>query len=156
VADFEPAMAVDDSAPRPAPVHDAPASPGRRAPLLATLEVLTRGLDEGHRIRIERPLAQIGRGSHNEVRLPDESVSASHATLVRRGTVWHLLDLGSRNGSYVDGERVVDHSLGGVCELRLGNVKLLFRPIAPAAADTKGTVGIVGLTDAEIEKYKPR
>jgi pSer/pThr/pTyr-binding forkhead associated (FHA) protein len=130
----------------------APAAPT----LLATLEVLTDGVLKGTRFRIERPIAQLGRADHNDVRLPDPSVSGTHATLLQRNGRWHLLDLGSRNGSYVDGERVVDHSLGGACELRLGNVKLLFRPIAPAAADTKGTVGIVGLTDAEIEKYKPR
>jgi pSer/pThr/pTyr-binding forkhead associated (FHA) protein len=124
------------------------------ATLLATLEVLTRGLQEGKRFRLEKPVAQLGRGTHNDVHLADDSVSGSHATLVRRGATWHLLDLGSRNGTYVDGVRVTDQALTNVCELRIGNVKLLFRAINPAAADEQSTRGIVGLTDEQLNRSR--
>jgi pSer/pThr/pTyr-binding forkhead associated (FHA) protein len=133
------------------------ATPARSEPavkqvgaLLATLEVLTRGLQEGNRFRLEKPIAQLGRGTHNDVHLADDSVSGSHATLVRRGAAWHLLDLGSRNGTYVDGERITDRAIDNVCELRIGNVKLLFRAISPAAVDDKSTRGIVGLTEEQL------
>jgi pSer/pThr/pTyr-binding forkhead associated (FHA) protein len=118
--------------------------------LLATLEVLTRGLQEGKRFRIERPIAQIGRGTHNDVHLADDSVSGSHATIVRRGAAWQLLDLGSRNGSYVDGVRVTEQALANGCEVRIGNVKLLFRMIAAAPARDQSTRGIVGLTAEQL------
>jgi pSer/pThr/pTyr-binding forkhead associated (FHA) protein len=118
--------------------------------LLATLEVLTRGLQEGKRFRIERNIAQIGRGTHNDVHLADDSVSGSHATLMRRGPAWYLVDLGSRNGSYVDGTRITEQQLTSGSELRLGNVKLLFRALASAPDDDGSTRGIVGLTEEQL------
>jgi pSer/pThr/pTyr-binding forkhead associated (FHA) protein len=147
---YEPAPAMRPVEPTPiAPVR-APVAPVEKPTLLATLEVLTRGLQEGKRFRIERNLAQIGRGTHNDVHLADDSVSGSHATLMRRGAGWYLLDLGSRNGSYVDGVRVTEHPLTSGAELRLGNVKLLFRAIAAAPADDGSTRGIVGLTEEQL------
>jgi pSer/pThr/pTyr-binding forkhead associated (FHA) protein len=147
---YEPAAAIRPVEPTPvAPVRP-PVAPVERPPLLATLEVLTRGLQEGKRFRIERNIVQVGRGTHNDVHLAEDSVSGSHATLMRRGAAWYLVDLGSRNGSYVDGVRVTEHPLTSGCELRLGNVKLLFRTIAAAPADDGSTRGIVGLTEEQL------
>jgi pSer/pThr/pTyr-binding forkhead associated (FHA) protein len=147
---FEPAPAMRPAEPTPVAPLRQPVAPAERPPLLATLEVLTRGLQEGKRFRIERNLVQIGRGTHNDVHLADDSVSGSHATLMRRGVAWWLVDLGSRNGSYVDGVRVTEQQLTSGCELRLGNVKLLFRSIASAPADDGSTRGIVGLTEEQL------
>jgi pSer/pThr/pTyr-binding forkhead associated (FHA) protein len=154
---FEADQAVYEPAPAMRPVEPTPVAPVRpsaapieKPPLLATLEVLTRGLQEGKRFRIERSIAQIGRGVHNDVHLADDSVSGSHATLMQRGSAWYLVDLGSRNGSYVDGTRVTEQQLTSGCELRLGNLKLLFRAIASAPADDGSTRGIVGLTEDQL------
>jgi pSer/pThr/pTyr-binding forkhead associated (FHA) protein len=149
-ASFEPAAAIRPAEPTPVAPARPPVAPVERPVLLATLEVLTRGLQEGRRFRIERNLAQIGRGTHNDVHLADDSVSGSHATLMRRGAAWHLLDLGSRNGSYVDGVRATEQQLTSGCELRLGNVKLLFRTIAAGPVDDGSTRGIVGLTEEQL------
>jgi pSer/pThr/pTyr-binding forkhead associated (FHA) protein len=146
-ADFEPKVALRPNTPPKASSIDSAPSPSQSPlPLLATLEVLTRGADEGRRFRIERPTTQLGRGAHNDVRIADESVSGAHATLLRRATAWHLLDLGSRNGSYIDGERVRERELPSVCELRFGNVKLLFRAIASGTPEDQATRGIVGIS----------
>lgn len=119
-----------------------------RGPLLATLEVLTSGPLKGILFRIERPVAHIGRAEHNEVRLRDTSVSGSHATLTRRADGWILLDLGSTNGSYVDGARITgEQRLPSAAELRFGDLKLVFRPIAGAAADDESTRAVVGVRD---------
>jgi pSer/pThr/pTyr-binding forkhead associated (FHA) protein len=147
---FEPPPAVRPTESISAAPARAQATPPELPMLLATLEVLTRGLQEGKRFRIERPIAQIGRGTHNDVHLADDSVSGSHATIVRRGAAWHLLDLGSRNGSYVDGVRVTEQPLANGCEVRIGNVKLLFRMIAAAPARDQSTRGIVGLTAEQL------
>lgn len=48
----------------------------------------------------------IGQGPRNEVILEDETVSTSHARLEHGGGEWRLTDLGSRNGTWVDGTRV--------------------------------------------------
>ena len=113
--------------------------------LLATIEVLNQGPMRGMRLRIERTAVQIGRGAHSDLRIPDESVSASHASLIQVGPSWHLLDLGSKNGTYVDGKRIATETvLPGAVELRFGNIKVLFRPIARGTQDVKSTKHIVG------------
>jgi pSer/pThr/pTyr-binding forkhead associated (FHA) protein len=115
------------------------------APLLATLEIINEGPTKGLRFRITRPLAHVGRAQQNDVVLRDESVSGSHAVLQRRGAQWVVADAGSTNGTYVDGDRVTgEQALPGACELRFGNVKLVFRPIAASGAgDGPGTRGVV-------------
>lgn len=151
-AELEPAAPARAAAPLPA-AAPAPASPtsgvtAPRAPLLATLEVANAGPLHGMRFRIERPAVHVGRGSHNEVRLQDSSVSAAHATLTRRGAAWVVLDLGSTNGTYVDGERVTgERPLRGPAELRFGNVKTVFRPLAGPTEEEASTRAIVGVTE---------
>ena len=117
----------------------------KSAPLLATLEVVTDGMLRGTRFRITSPLAHIGRAEHNDVHLPDGSVSGSHATLLFRAGAWILTDLASTNGVYVDGERVSGQTeLRSAAEVRAGDIRMIFRPIAtPTEPDT--TRGIVGV-----------
>lgn len=142
----EPAIEV---AAAPPPRDPAPVAATRaRAPLLATLEILNGGPSKGTRFRIERASAHIGRGEHSDVRLQDKSVSAAHASLTRRGTGWFVLDLRSTNGTYVDGERIKDErQLIGVVELRFGDIKMLFRPIAGSADDEGSTRVVAGLSE---------
>jgi pSer/pThr/pTyr-binding forkhead associated (FHA) protein len=116
--------------------------------LLATLEIISRGVLAGKRFRIERAVVHVGRGPDNDVVLPDDTVSASHATLARRGSGWALTDHGSTNGTYVDGDRLSGERPlpAGASELRFGGIKMVFRPIAGAAdadaADTRAVVGV--------------
>ena len=118
--------------------------------LLASLEVITDGPTPGARFRIERPTVQLGRGPGNDIRLANDSVSSNHASLVLRGRTWHLHDLESRNGTYVDGIVVREpRPLPAVCELRLGALTMVFRAIGTVVhAAPMGTIGIVGLGDA--------
>lgn len=134
----------------------APASPaaGKTRPvrgLLATLEVLSDGPMKGKRFRIESPIVHLGRGDYNEILIPEDSVSAAHAMLMQRGGRWHVTDLESRNGTYVDGDRVTEAALPEACDLRLGNVRMIFRRIAAGEARKDSTKGIVSLTDDQVE-----
>jgi pSer/pThr/pTyr-binding forkhead associated (FHA) protein len=95
----------------------------------AILATLSNGLLWRREFQINRPVAAIGRGDHNDVRILHESVSASHATLVRKGDSWFVLDLGSSNGTFVDGLRVAgEREIAAGATLTLGSVKLTFRP----------------------------
>lgn len=124
------------------------------APLLATLEVVTEGVLRGTRFRIESALAHIGRGDHNAIRIADGSVSGSHATLLHRAGAWHIADLGSTNGTYVDGDRITgEQPLRGAAELRVGDIKMIFRPIAAPVAPGK-TRGVVGITEEQVRKSR--
>ncbi|MFJ4713959.1 DUF1707 and FHA domain-containing protein [Streptomyces sp. NPDC088785] len=62
--------------------------------------------------RLLLPVAQphplrIGRDPANGLRLSHESVSRVHAELSRQGGLWILRDLGSTNGTSVNGRRVI-------------------------------------------------
>ncbi len=50
----------------------------------------------------------LGRDVNNSIVLDDEFVSAAHAALTFRGRAWYVEDLGSTNGTYVNGESIDD------------------------------------------------
>jgi len=95
-----------------------------------------RGLGQYAAVQIPLPAsALVGRGDECDVVLDDGSVSRRHAQLSRdeRGH-YRIEDLGSANGTFIDGERVVRPTvLGDGVKLRFGDVELLFwRPPASA------------------------
>ncbi len=93
----------------------------------ATLEIV-RGRYAGASFAIERPACSIGRGPQCDVRIRDESVSTSHATLLRKGPSWFVVDLRSANGTFVDGSRVAgEREILSGARLKLGAVELEFR-----------------------------
>jgi predicted component of type VI protein secretion system len=96
----------------------------------------------------------IGRVAGNDVVLDwDRQVSRAHAQLERVGLDWALVDDGlSRNGSHVNGERVLGRrrlSDGDV--LRLGGTTIVFRASAAANESTvgAGSFQAARLTDGE-------
>ena len=72
--------------------------------------VCTSGALRGRRIHVpETGGVKIGRSDENNVVIPDEGVSRFHAELIyQNGSLW-LQDAGSRNGVFVNGNRVVAH-----------------------------------------------
>lgn len=102
--------------------------PAQVGPLLAVL-ILRRGVRGVGHLSVRQPTVRIGREEGNDVVLPAPSLSAAHAELRLRGGVWTLLDLGSMNGSWVDGEPVYGAvPLGPGSLIRLGEVELVFSP----------------------------
>ncbi len=51
-------------------------------------------------------ISTLGRDVNNSIVLEDEFVSASHAALTYRGRAWYVEDLGSTNGTFVNGSQV--------------------------------------------------
>lgn len=95
-------------------------------PLRARLVVRTAGR-RAQTVPVDgRPIA-IGRAPDNDVRIDDPRVSRHHARIVAREGGLVLVDLGSTNGTWVDGLRVSELALGlgdridiaGAAELRL-------------------------------------
>jgi pSer/pThr/pTyr-binding forkhead associated (FHA) protein len=102
----------------------------------------------------DRERVVIGRIAGNDVVLDwDKQVSRSHAQLERVGTDWTLVDDGlSRNGSHVNGERILGRrrlSDGDI--VRVGQTKLVFRAPATAFESTLASNSMppVRLTDSE-------
>ncbi|HEY2736600.1 MAG TPA: FHA domain-containing protein, partial [Polyangiales bacterium] len=49
----------------------------------------------------------LGRGAAADVRIPDPAVSEAHASVQLRGNDWLLTDLGSRNGTKHNAQRLL-------------------------------------------------
>ena len=73
-------------------------------------------------LEIDRERVLVGRDPACEVVIDDKSVSRRHAALERRGSGFVVVDQGSANGSFVNGEQVSEASLYDGQELRLGMV----------------------------------
>jgi SARP family transcriptional regulator, regulator of embCAB operon len=75
----------------------------------------------------------VGSSPDSELVIDDRSVSAVHALFERMNGVWFVEDLGSRNGTFVNGRRVVSrHAVRPGSEIRLGLARAVLRGIASA------------------------
>ncbi len=111
---------------------------GTPAPVLANFLVRSGAL-KGQRLVVKTPVANIGRADYNDLLIPDESVSTTHAKLQRREGVWVLVDLDSTNGTFVDGDRVKGETpISPGVTVRFGDISLVFEPTDDAAGVTKG------------------
>ena len=69
----------------------------------------------------------IGRGAECELVLRDSKVSRRHARLVGRNGALVLTDLGSTNGTMVNGRRVNEMALGAGDRIELGETSLVIQ-----------------------------
>jgi pSer/pThr/pTyr-binding forkhead associated (FHA) protein len=107
--------------------RNTPPSP-TAAPLASLL--FRSGELKGKRLPIKVPVVNIGRGDYNDVVIADPSVSTMHAKLQRRDAIWILTDLGSTNGTFVEGERLTgEMPLSPGTTLKFGDVSALFEPL---------------------------
>jgi diguanylate cyclase (GGDEF)-like protein len=80
---------------------------GRKVPVLFVLA----GLDAGRLFVLDRPSVVIGREKGVEVQLADGAMSRKHAAIHREGEQFFIQDLESRNGTFVNGDRIVRRAL---------------------------------------------
>src|SRR6185503_19187099 len=119
-------------------VHGMPAAPRPSSAPLGNLLVRSGSL-KGQRLAIKTPVVNIGRADYNDLVLPDESVSTTHAKLQRREGVWVLVDLDSTNGTFVDGDQIKGEvPLAPGATVRFGEIGTVFEPTDEGAAVAKG------------------
>lgn len=73
------------------------------------LEVLTgaEGLEKGRIFQIDTKGLRLGRGKHNDIVLPDHFASINHAVFKLHKGQTIVEDLGSTNGTWVNGEQIL-------------------------------------------------
>lgn len=77
-------------------------------------------------------ITTLGRDVNNAIVLEDRFVSGTHAVLSFRGRTWYVEDLGSTNGTYVNGIRVEGPvPIGWGDELQVGAIRLRLEPSEP-------------------------
>lgn len=150
---------ADDTSP-PGGNEDA-LPPGLRL-ILRVLE----GPDAGTTMEIDRPVVTVGRGDV-DLRLTDPSVSSRHfAVEIRRGEAW-MRDLGTTNGTRVNGDPSDQMVLHAHDEIQAGRTRIVFQ-VAPRSravanalapeedAETRPTAAALDPRTAEMLERIPR
>lgn len=89
------------------------------------LLVGVRGPNLGSRFLLDRDVVTVGRHPDSDIFLDDITVSRRHAEFRRdQGRFW-VHDVGSLNGTYVNGRRADDQMIGTGDEVQIGKFKLV-------------------------------
>ncbi|HEY6567763.1 MAG TPA: FHA domain-containing protein [Actinomycetota bacterium] len=91
------------------------------------LLLVKRGPNAGSTFLLNEPVTSVGRNVDSVVFLDDVTVSRAHAAFERRDDdEWFVRDVGSLNGTYVNGEQVDQTKLASSDEVQIGKFKLMF------------------------------
>jgi pSer/pThr/pTyr-binding forkhead associated (FHA) protein len=91
------------------------------------LLLVKRGPNAGSTFLLDQDATTVGRSTDGDVFLDDVTVSRKHAIFERRaGGAWFVRDVGSLNGTYVNGEQVDETKLASGDEVQIGRFKLTF------------------------------
>lgn len=86
---------------------------------------------DGRRYQLNNKRTVLGRGTDCDIVLDDPGVSRHHAEVTLDGGRANLRDLGSTNGSFLDGERVTAARLVDGSAITLGRTRILFTNTNP-------------------------
>ncbi|MBN2475642.1 MAG: FHA domain-containing protein [Pirellulales bacterium] len=85
-----------------------------------------RGNDQGSRFELEDTAARLGRDSSGAIQVHDTEVSRQHAEIRRIGHDYTIIDLGSSNGTFVNGKRIEQHRLCSGDQVQVGSTLMLY------------------------------
>jgi serine phosphatase RsbU (regulator of sigma subunit)/pSer/pThr/pTyr-binding forkhead associated (FHA) protein len=109
----------------------------------------------GRRVAMTGPRIVIGRGRESDVFLPDYRLSRRHAEIEQRGDSYFLIDLGSTNGTFLNGQRVIgERRLRDGDLIALGESRLIFSSGVPE--DVGEAVTLVGAQSFPIQHLQAR
>lgn len=101
---------------------------------------------------------RIGRRADIEVPLPYSVLSGLHARLTRVGAGWQVEDLGSTNGTRLNGEPLVPHQprpIASGAQIALGPITLVFDGVASPVRGSERTASIARRLVADLLAASP-
>lgn len=98
-------------------------APPARPPSGATAVVLS-GFYEGLEVALDRDRIVIGRGRKADLALAEATISRAHAAIGFDGRHFYVEDLGSTNGTLVNGARVTRQPLKSDDEIQMGKLRI--------------------------------
>ncbi|HMM36156.1 MAG TPA: FHA domain-containing protein, partial [Thermoanaerobaculia bacterium] len=103
--------------------------------------------EPARRLRVDRPELTLGRASTNDVFLPDRTLSRAHARLTRGPGGVVLSDLGSRNGTQLNGARIA-----GPVPVRAGDRIVLGETTIEVSEESSSSQVVIEAGGGPIEK----
>jgi len=85
-----------------------------------------RGNDQGSRFELEESILRLGRDSASPIQIHDTEVSRQHAEIRRTERNYAISDLGSSNGTFVNGKRIKRHELASGDQIQVGRTLMLY------------------------------
>ena len=83
----------------------------------------------------------VGRGLSSDVPLHDPTISRRHAELIARADGVQIKDLGSSNGTYVNGTKVMSGRIQADDAVTFGRLMFHLKAVAPPVSSETGTAG---------------
>jgi signal transduction histidine kinase len=99
---------------------------------------LIKGTDDGKQFELTQPVHTVGRDSGSSIRLVDTEVSRRHAEFRLVSGSYHLVDVGSANGTFVNGQPVKEAPLQPGDRIQIGQSVLLYSLRASEGARGEG------------------
>ncbi len=90
------------------------------------IAILTRGKQAGRRITIVQWPATIGRDASSIIPIDDTSVSRHHARIKKRDQLYILEDLQSKNGTWLNGDKVSNSVINSGDKILIGDTEIVF------------------------------
>jgi Nif-specific regulatory protein len=126
--------------------------------------VAVTGLMSGEVFALDAPEVSFGRDTTNTICVPDPALSRRHCLFQQDAGQSTVRDLGSSNGTFVNGCQIADHALAEGDRLVIGGSVLLFVQAAPAAppnaemvdADVMAPTTRLAIEDARYLRQTPR
>jgi transcriptional regulator with GAF, ATPase, and Fis domain len=109
--------------------------------------VFLSGPLSGDAVALSAARTTIGRDSSSELRIPDQLMSRSHCSVEAASAHFALRDLGSANGTYVNGVEIRERVLQHGDRIRAGNSVFLFLQADPSGAEDGAGVPDPSLDD---------
>jgi len=88
--------------------------------------IVKRGPHAGTRFILSKDLITAGRHPESDIFLDDITVSRRHAEIRKSEDGFHIRDMGSLNGTYVNRQRIEETNLTSGDEIQIGKFKLIF------------------------------
>ncbi len=106
---------------------------------------VVRGRDQGKHFQLSDLVYRIGRDAGSDIQLLDTEASRNHAEIhVDQQTGCELVDLGSSNGTKINGEKIARHKLASGDRIEIGGTLLIYTGTGqPTAMEAAHSVDIV-------------
>src|ERR1700732_4700104 len=114
--------------------------------------IVIKGADEGKQFDLTQPMHAVGRDGSNQFRLHDTEVSRRHAEFRLQDGQYHLLDLASANGTFVNNQQVTDTVLHSGDHIQIGQSVLVYsagRNETQVATDLADRINMISRHDLE-------